>query len=77
MSTVGTSAKWTVEGNTASPTLRRWKAFSRRDVQPPMRFGEGPVPHSPPEVGRIHDADRRRGADHRRDHHVDADRVLA
>ena len=44
-STVGTAAKWTVrEDSTGSPTFVRWKAFSRDDVQSPMRFGERPVP---------------------------------
>jgi hypothetical protein len=44
-STVGTVAKWTVrEDSTMSPTLVRWKAFSRDDVQSPMRSGERPVP---------------------------------
>jgi hypothetical protein len=44
-STVRAAAKWTVrEDSTVSPTFVRWKAFSRDDVQSPMRFGERPVP---------------------------------
>ena len=58
-STVGTAAKWTVrEDSTVSPTFVRWKAFSRDDVQSPMRFGEGPVPDPVFGAGRIHGADR-------------------
>ena len=59
-STVGTAARWTVEeGNTVSPTLRRWRPFRRRDAQSPMRFGERPVPDTPGDAaGRIHDSDR-------------------
>ena len=57
-STVGTAAKWTVrEDNTVSPTFVRWKAFSRDDVQSPMRFGERPVPDPLFDAERIHDAD--------------------
>jgi hypothetical protein len=44
-STVGTAAKWTVrENDKAGPALVRWKAFSRDDVQSPMRFNARPVP---------------------------------
>ena len=51
-SAVGAAAKWTVrENETQSPTFVRWKAFSRDDVQAPMRFDERPVPE------RFHAAD--------------------
>ena len=56
-STVGTAAKWTVrEDSTVSPTFVRWKAFSRDDVQSPMRFDERP--DTGDAAGRIFDADR-------------------
>ena len=72
-STVGTAAKWTVrEDNTVSPTFVRWKAFSRDDVQSPMRFGERPVPDPLFDAERIHDADRARfSASHRGSTHDD------
>jgi hypothetical protein len=57
--TVGTAAKWTVrEDSTVSPTFVRWKAFSRDDVQSPMRFGERQVRDAVFDAERIHDADR-------------------
>jgi hypothetical protein len=44
-STVGTAAKWTVrENDKAGPALVRWKAFSRDNVQSPMRLNARPVP---------------------------------
>jgi hypothetical protein len=66
-STVGAAAKWTVEeGNTVSPTLRRWRPFSCRDVLSPVRFDERSVPDPLFDAERIHDADRARfSASHR------------
>jgi hypothetical protein len=58
-STVGAVAMWTVrEDSTVSPTFVRWKAFSRDDVQSPMRFDERPVPDTGDAAKRIHSGDR-------------------
>ena len=58
-STVGTAARWTVrETKTEGPRFVRWKGISRGDVQPPVRFGERPVPNPLPDAERLHDAVR-------------------
>ena len=45
------------ESETQSPTFVRWKAFSRDDVQAPMRSGERPVPDPLIDADRFHDSD--------------------
>ena len=59
ISTIGTAAKWRVEeGNTVSPTFRRWMAYPAPRGQSPMRFNERPVPDTGDAAERIHDGDR-------------------
>jgi hypothetical protein len=44
-STVGAAAKWTVrEDDKVGPIFVRWKAFSRDDVETPVRSNRDPVP---------------------------------
>lgn len=53
---IGALARLTVEeGEKIGPRFRCWKAFSRCDVQAPMRFDARPVPDSERGLERIHD----------------------
>ena len=56
MSTVGAAAGLTVsEGNTRSATFAPYKAFSRPDIEPSVRFDERPAPDTGQGVERTSD----------------------
>jgi hypothetical protein len=55
-STVGLAAKLTVEeSEKIGPRLARWKAFSRSDVDAPMRSLGSPAPDTAQPAERLHD----------------------